>query len=39
MVYMDVPPAGTPNGKTVVLLHGKSFSGDYWGHAIETLTG
>ncbi len=39
MAYMDVPPAATANGKTVVLLHGKSFSGDYWGHTIATLTG
>src|ERR1700756_4862438 len=39
MAYMDVPPAAAPNGKTVVLLHGKSFSGDYWGHTIATLTG
>lgn len=37
MAYMDVAPSGTANGKTVVLLHGKSFSGDYWGHAIATL--
>ncbi|SIO41186.1 Pimeloyl-ACP methyl ester carboxylesterase [Bradyrhizobium erythrophlei] len=39
MAYMDVPPAAAANGKTVVLLHGKSFSGDYWGHTIATLTG
>ncbi len=39
MAYMDVAPAATPNGKTVVLLHGKSFSGDYWAHTIATLTG
>jgi pimeloyl-ACP methyl ester carboxylesterase len=39
MAYMDVPPAAAPNGKTVVLLHGKSFSGDYWSHTIATLTG
>ena len=37
MAYMDVAPSGVANGKTVVLLHGKSFSGDYWGHAITTL--
>lgn len=29
MGYMDVAPNGPANGKTVVLLHGKSFSGDY----------
>ncbi|WFU45570.1 alpha/beta hydrolase (plasmid) [Bradyrhizobium sp. CB82] len=39
MAYMDVPPAAAANGKTVVLLHGKSFSGDYWAHTIATLTG
>ncbi len=39
MAYMDVPPAAAANGKTVVLLHGKSFSGDYWSHTIATLTG
>jgi pimeloyl-ACP methyl ester carboxylesterase len=39
MAYMDVPPVAAANGQTVVLLHGKSFSGDYWGHTIATLTG
>jgi len=39
MAYMDVAPIAAPNGKTVVLLHGKSFSGDYWSHTIATLTG
>jgi pimeloyl-ACP methyl ester carboxylesterase len=39
MAYMDVPPAAAPNGKTIVLLHGKSFSGDYWSHTVATLTG
>src|SRR6266478_2147014 len=39
MAYMDVAPAAAPNDKTVVLLHGKSFSGDYWAHTIATLTG
>ena len=39
MASMDVAPAATPNGKTVVLLHGKSFSGDYSVHTIATLTG
>jgi pimeloyl-ACP methyl ester carboxylesterase len=38
MAYMDVLPLGTPNGKTVVLLHGKSFSGDYWAEPIKMLT-
>lgn len=29
MAYMDVKPS-KPNGKTVLLLHGKNFSGAYW---------
>ena len=29
MAYMDVKPA-QPNGRTVLLLHGKNFSGAYW---------
>ena len=35
--YMDVPPAGQPNGHTVVLLHGNNFAGFYWGGPIEVL--
>jgi pimeloyl-ACP methyl ester carboxylesterase len=38
MAYMDVRPA-QPNGHTVVLLHGKNFSGAYWGPTIRALTG
>ncbi|MGA2564597.1 MAG: alpha/beta hydrolase [Steroidobacteraceae bacterium] len=38
MAYMDVAPATAANGKTVVLLHGKSFTGEYWAHTIATLT-
>jgi pimeloyl-ACP methyl ester carboxylesterase len=37
MAYMDVPPTGSANGKTVVLLHGKSFSGDYWSRTVARL--
>lgn len=29
MAYMDIKPA-KPNGQTIVLLHGKNFSGSYW---------
>lgn len=25
MAYMDVPPSAAPNGRTVVLFHGKNF--------------
>ncbi len=38
MAYMDVAPTGEPNGKTVVLLHGKNFSGAYWERTIAALT-
>lgn len=37
MAYMDVHPEN-PNGKTVVLLHGKNFNGAYWKTTIEALT-
>jgi pimeloyl-ACP methyl ester carboxylesterase len=37
MAYMDVPPAGQPNGRTVVLFHGMNFSGFYFAGPIEVL--
>lgn len=37
MAYMDVKPAN-PNGKTVMLFHGKNFGGYYWGDVIKALT-
>ncbi|MES1258000.1 MAG: alpha/beta hydrolase [Acidobacteriota bacterium] len=37
MAYMDVPPAGPPNGRTVVLFHGMNFGGFYFGGPIEAL--
>jgi pimeloyl-ACP methyl ester carboxylesterase len=37
MAYMDVPPAGQPNGRTVVLLHGMNFGGFYFNGPIEVL--
>src|SRR6201986_4017991 len=37
MAYMDVKPQ-QPNGKTVVLLHGKNFNGAYWKTTIDALT-
>ncbi|HVF81852.1 MAG TPA: alpha/beta hydrolase [Flavisolibacter sp.] len=36
MAYMDVA-AAKPNGKTVVLLHGKNFNGYYWKDVIPFL--
>jgi pimeloyl-ACP methyl ester carboxylesterase len=38
MAYMDVAPA-QPNGRTVVLLHGRNFPSSYWAPVIQTLTG
>ena len=37
MAYMDIPPAGTPNGRTVVLFHGMNFGGFYFSRPIEVL--
>ena len=37
MAYMDVAPAGTPNGHTVVLFHGNNFAGFYFGSLIDVL--
>ncbi len=36
MAYMDLQPA-TPDGETVVLLHGKNFCGAYWGRTAGDL--
>ncbi len=36
MAYMDVIPT-KPNGKAVVLLHGKNFDGEYWTQTISAL--
>src|SRR5262249_13096021 len=36
MAYMDVRPA-QPNGKIVVLLHGKNFCGATWEETIDPL--
>jgi hypothetical protein len=38
MAFMDVKPAGTPNGKTVVLFHGKNFCAATWQGTIAALT-
>lgn len=37
MAYMDVP-AAQPNGRTVVLLHGKNFPASYWEPTIRWLS-
>lgn len=37
MAYMDVTPAN-PNGRSVILFHGKNFGGYYWGDVIKALT-
>ncbi|NNE10570.1 MAG: alpha/beta fold hydrolase, partial [Gemmatimonadetes bacterium] len=37
MAYMNVAPTGEPNERTVLLLHGKNFSGAYWADTIEEL--
>ncbi len=37
MAYMDLRPQN-PNGKTVVLLHGKNFTGAYWEQTAKELS-
>jgi pimeloyl-ACP methyl ester carboxylesterase len=37
MSYMDIKPV-KPNGKSIVLLHGKNFNGYYWKNIIPALT-
>ncbi|HEY0234074.1 MAG TPA: alpha/beta hydrolase [Afipia sp.] len=38
MAYMDVAPTSAPNGRTVVLLHGRNFPSSYWAPVIKTLS-
>src|SRR5579871_50664 len=38
MAYMDVRPA-QPNGRSVVLLHGRNFPASYWAPVIKVLSG
>lgn len=38
MAYLDVTPA-KPNGRNVLLLHGKNFNAAYWEQTIRELTG
>ena len=37
MAFMDVPPSGQPNGRTVMLFHGMNFGGFYFAGPIEAL--
>ena len=37
MAYMDIKPA-TPNGQSVILFHGKNFTGLYWKDVIAFLS-
>src|SRR6202167_5727839 len=37
MAFRDVEPTGASNGKAVLLLHVKNFSGFYWEPTIEFL--
>lgn len=37
MAYMDVAPT-QPNGRTVVLLHGRNFPSSYWAPVIKMLS-
>jgi pimeloyl-ACP methyl ester carboxylesterase len=37
MAYMDVASV-QPNGRTVVLLHGRNFPSSYWAPVIKTLS-
>jgi len=37
MAFMDVRPA-KPNGKTIILLHGKNFNGAYFGQTAKDLS-
>ncbi|HEU4688131.1 MAG TPA: hypothetical protein VFS23_07225, partial [Vicinamibacterales bacterium] len=37
MAYMDAAPSATPNGKSVVLLHGMNFFGEAWTETIAIL--
>lgn len=37
MAYMDVPPEGQPNGRTVIMFHGMNFGGFYFESPINVL--
>lgn len=37
MAFLDVKPAATPNGRTIVLLHGKNFCAATWADTATAL--
>ena len=37
MAYMDVPPSGPANGRSIVLFHGMNFGGFYFAGPIDVL--
>jgi len=39
MAYRDLAPTAQANGRTVLLLHGKNFSGFYWERVMTVLAG
>jgi pimeloyl-ACP methyl ester carboxylesterase len=39
MAYMDIQPTAEPNGRTVLLVHGKAFGCYYFRNVIEALAG
>ncbi|MBC8101262.1 MAG: alpha/beta hydrolase [Cytophagales bacterium] len=38
MAYIDAAPVSPANGRSVVLLHGKNFYGEYWAETVSLLT-
>jgi pimeloyl-ACP methyl ester carboxylesterase len=38
MAYMDVAPSAAPNGRAVVLFHGKNFGGYYFRNVAQALS-
>lgn len=38
MAYMDIASTVTPNGRTIVLMHGKNFCGATWERQIDALS-
>ena len=37
MAYMDMAPTAAPNGRAVLLMHGKNFGGYYWRDVAQAL--